>query len=452
MSKKLLLSSATFLLITGNLFAQIIGAISLTTSVTAASSCTPPCDGTANVKATGGTPPYTYNWSTSPTQTTATATGLCPGTYSVVVTDANPSIPNYAAATVTITCGSTSGNTLAVTTSSIPASVCTAPCDGAASANVTGGQPPYTYFWGTNPTQTTQNATGLCPGTYTVMVRDATSPTPNQAVASVTVTCSGISTGSLTVGTTMTPASVCVAPCNGAATASAAGGTPPYTYTWSTAPVQTGPNATGLCPGVYTVSVTDAASPTPNQGMATVTVTCSNISTGTLTVGTSVTPATACTAPCNGTATANVTGGVPPYFYSWGTTPVQTTQTATGLCPGAYSVTITDSNTPTPNTAKGNAVIICNVANAVSGISLDESIHLFPNPAHSSLTVQFSSAVQGRIRVVIRGILGTEISREVIEVKNSASHTMDISGLPNGAYYVEFLTESSVISKQFIKQ
>ncbi len=46
-------------------------------------------DGTAMVDATNGTAPYTYAWNTSPVQTTATASGLAEGTYSVTVTDAN---------------------------------------------------------------------------------------------------------------------------------------------------------------------------------------------------------------------------------------------------------------------------------------------------------------------------------------------------------------------------
>jgi PKD repeat protein len=45
------------------------------------------CDGNATVSATGGTPPYTYLWNTSPVQTTSIATGLCAGSFSVTVTD-----------------------------------------------------------------------------------------------------------------------------------------------------------------------------------------------------------------------------------------------------------------------------------------------------------------------------------------------------------------------------
>ncbi len=47
---------------------------------------------------------------------------------------------------------------------------------------------------------------------------------------------------------------------------------------------------------------------------------------------------------CNGTATANPTGGLGPYTYLWDDVQDQTTQTATNLCAGSYCVTITDAN------------------------------------------------------------------------------------------------------------
>ncbi len=45
------------------------------------------CSGTATVTPSGGTPPYSYLWNDSQAQMTATATGLCAGTYAVIVTD-----------------------------------------------------------------------------------------------------------------------------------------------------------------------------------------------------------------------------------------------------------------------------------------------------------------------------------------------------------------------------
>jgi gliding motility-associated-like protein len=53
-----------------------------------ASDCAGP-NGTATVTVTGSSAPYTYSWNTVPVQTTGTATGLPPGTYTCTITDAN---------------------------------------------------------------------------------------------------------------------------------------------------------------------------------------------------------------------------------------------------------------------------------------------------------------------------------------------------------------------------
>ena len=45
---------------------------------------------------------------------------------------------------------------------------------------------------------------------------------------------------------------------------------------------------------------------------------------------------------CTGTGTVTTTGGSSPYTYSWNTNPIQTTQTATGLCEGNYTATVAD--------------------------------------------------------------------------------------------------------------
>lgn len=69
-----------------------------------------------------------------------------------------------------------------------------------------------------------------------------------------------------------------------------------------------------------------------------------------------------CVGSCNGTATATVgAGGVGPYTYLWNAAAGnQTTQTATGLCAGTYSVNVTDNtgcvSTNTVTVTSGGAV------------------------------------------------------------------------------------------------
>jgi len=58
-----------------------------------------------------------------------------------------------------------------------------------------------------------------------------------------------------------------------------------------------------------------------------------------------------CASSCTGTAYAAMIGGTGPFGYSWSSTPVQNTQTATNLCSGTYTVTITDSSTMATSTS-----------------------------------------------------------------------------------------------------
>ena len=50
----------------------------------------------------------------------------------------------------------------------------------------------------------------------------------------------------------------CFGSSTGSATASVTSGNPPYTYSWSTTPVQTGTSVSSLSPGTYTVTATDS--------------------------------------------------------------------------------------------------------------------------------------------------------------------------------------------------
>ncbi len=271
-------------------------------------------NGSITVNATGGTGTLTYSW--DPTASTnSTITGLSAGTYTVYITDANG-------------CTQTATATIAPSTNpalSIQSQVdvlCNGASTGTATINVTGGNGPYTWGWapsgGTNAT-----ASGLPAGTYTCTVTDASGCTATQIV---TITQPGPIF--LTANSTQTACSVNT----GTATGSASGGNPGYTYSWWNNS-QTTQTATGLGAGTYTVQVTDANGCTQLQ---TVIVTQNNP----VTLTTSSTQSSC--AVNDGTATANPANGTSPYTYSW--SDGQTTQVATGLGAGSYTVTVTDAN------------------------------------------------------------------------------------------------------------
>ncbi len=253
------------------------------------------------------------------TLTNPTHVFTAPGPYTVTL------INQYAcyADTDTIVVNAIScGPTVTIQNASICQNSCTT-----LTANASGGTPPYVYAWtpniGVGP-----GPHSVCPTTtttYTCIVTDATSTTMS-STATVTVNPPPVVTSS---GTNPL--------CNGgtgSATASPTG-PGPFTYSWSTTPVQTTQIATGLTPATYTVTVTD---PNGCTSSATVTITQPPL----LTAAASGTPET-CVNSADGTATATPNGGVGPYQYMW-TPSAQNTQTATGLSTGTYSVVITDAN------------------------------------------------------------------------------------------------------------
>jgi len=198
-------------------------------------------------------------------------------------------------------------------------------CNGTATAS--GGT---TYVWPNNTT-TGNHIDSLCPGTYTVYSPDSLGGLDSASFTIVLQTQNGVG---LTTSTTNTTT---INSCDGSATATAIGGTPPYQYFWSAHPTSalTG-SIYNLCAGTYYVTVVDAVN---DSSTAYVVI---NSPAGPTTISVSVSTNTANpNNPCTGTATATITGGIPPFTYLW---PDSTTSSsASGLCSGNYTLIIHDS-------------------------------------------------------------------------------------------------------------
>jgi gliding motility-associated-like protein len=212
-------------------------------------------------------------------------------------------------------------------------------CNGASNATITanasGGTAPYLYSLNTGANQASTVFTGNIPsGTYTLTVTDNNSCT---ATSSVGVT----QPNPLLISTISTASILCFGGNNGFINTSVSGGTPIYNYSWvSSSTVTPGNNAlaTNLTSGGYTLSVTDL------QGCSTSTVYNVSQPLPLVVLGSSVNSASCGLA--NGSATVTIGGGISsqPYNYLWNTLTSQTTNIATGLNGGVWTLTITDGN------------------------------------------------------------------------------------------------------------
>lgn len=294
------------------------------------------CQG-GSVNLNAGSGYSAYNWSTGATSQTITASTT--GTYTVSVTSTTGCTTGSASIYV-------SSNPIPTVSVSHTNITCAGSNNGTATASPSGGTPGYTYSWSNG--QNSQTATSLAAMAYTVTVYDANSCS---VTGSTTVTAPIALSTSISSQTNVS----CNGGSNGSATVTASGGTPGYTYAWAPSG-GSGSTATGLSAGTYTVTVLDANNCSSVQT--------ANITQPTTLTGTASATNTSCNGGTNGTATASPSGGTPGYTYSWFPSG-QTTQTATGLGTGTYSVTVTDS--------KGCTIVRTATVNQPAAIALTTS-------------------------------------------------------------------------------
>lgn len=279
-------------------------------------------DGIIDIVASGGTAPYSYSIDNGSTfQPASSFTGLAVGTYDVVVTGSGGGCPTTQQVTISNATGPIFGSAPANDES------CAAACDGDITVNGTGGTAPLQYSIDGGATfQAGNTFAGLCPGTYDIVIEDATGC---QDVSQVVLS------GPSAITYSATPADATCGATNGSIDLSGSGGgVAPLQYSIDGGGTfQASAVFSGLAAGSYNTVVLDANGCQITGleiigGGGTITVSASQVNE---TCGNN-----------NGSATATPTGGTAPYTYVWSSG--STSATETGLGAGTYTCTITDAS------------------------------------------------------------------------------------------------------------
>ncbi len=206
---------------------------------------------------------------------------------------------------------------------------CDGSCDAVVSVSVMDAMQPVVYTilnndTGEMSTQGFGQFTGLCPGAYTFSATDGNDCTSSfdylvVAPDPIMTTATDINNVSCNGGN------------DGSATVSATGGNGDFTYEWNDPLAQTGPTATLLTAGSYTVTATDV-------------VGCEEFFQIVITEPTELTTTTAvsnvsCTGDNTGSIVITPAGGTAPYTIAW-----QDVPDGNNLFAGIYTATVTDVN------------------------------------------------------------------------------------------------------------
>jgi hypothetical protein len=321
-------------------------------------SCPGGSNGSINASVSGGTPGFTYSWSDGPT--TLNRSGLTAGSYTLTVTDSK-------GCSNEVTVQVNQPDPIVITPLISPVQ-CFDLNNGQINLSVTGGTGAYSYLWSDG--NTSQNRTGLTPGTYSVVVTDANS---------CTQTLSGLEISQPAAELILSETHInilCFGGNNGSIDLNVTGGTEPYAYAWTktgtpafTASTQ---DLNVLTAGTYNVTVTDA------RGCAKI---LSVVITQPAALSLSITkedpscPPDAQQNGYDGTITLTVTGGIPfanpapaNYTYSW-------SYTGTGTFPSnqANSKDLTD-------VPAGMYTVVVNDANGCTATTTVTLVEQFPNP------------------------------------------------------------------------
>lgn len=340
-------------------------------------------DGELSAFGNGGTPDYSYEWSTGATG--AVLSGIGSGEYTVTVTDMNSCTASH-----TVLLEDNDGITLAA--NDVMNNDCPGGMEGSATISASGGTGMYSFAWSNGGANATEN--NLPAGDYTITVTDE-----GNCTGEITIEITEPDT--IMANETLTHIT-CFDATNGSIQLAATGGTGMLSYLWNTGATEDG--ISDLIPGIFSVTITDE-----NNCEAEFEFVIEEPDA--IVTGDVMTVSPTCPGDTNGMITINPSGGTGDLSYLWSTG--STSTTIENLATGDYSVTITDMN----------------ACEAVFNFTVDDPILPITN-----ITANAPTCNGGDDGSASLSIVGGTGPYDILW--STGDTTLNISGLTAGTYHV----------------
>ncbi len=267
--------------------------------------------GSISLQVSGGTPSYSYNWSSG--GVTSSVNNLIAGTYTVTISDSRLCNSVY-----NLIVGDNPGPT--IISDSVTNSSCYNAALGSIFVSITNGGSPFVYQW--NNGVTSQDNNNILAGNYTLTVTDIHGCTSNNSFSVSQPT-------QINALFTITNANCNLS--NGSAIVSAIGGAGGYSYLWSNGTV--GNTIANQPLGNYSVTITDL-----NNCAVEDSINIFNSGQAVVSLVTNINPS--CNSGSNGQLTVSIWGGLGPYQLQWSNG--GSGYTNNNLSAGTYILTVTD--------------------------------------------------------------------------------------------------------------
>ena len=209
-------------------------------------------NGSIAATASGGASLYTYSLNGGAFQSSGTFSNLAAGAYTIIAKDNNGC---QGSASFTLTAPNPCNGVTITVNGTVTNPSSAGANNGSIAATASGGATPYTYSLNGGAFQSSGTFGNLVAGTYSITARDNNNCTGS---ANFTLTdpnpCAGVT---ISVTNSVVQVTPCVSPVNGSITATASGGTAPYTYSLNGGAFQSSNVFSNLNTGVYAVTAKD---------------------------------------------------------------------------------------------------------------------------------------------------------------------------------------------------